>query len=178
MTKKPFTDPQLPTEPEDCLDTEQVPPALREKALLEGNTPGSLVGYLLFGILFGVVLVKSEVVSWFRIQEMFRFDSIHMYGIIGLAVIIGGLSIQLIKRLNIRTIHGEPIEIPPKDWSGTGTRYWAGGIVFGLGWALLGACPGPIFALIGSGISVMILALLGALVGTWSYAFLSTRLPH
>lgn len=178
MTKISLPEPQLRTEPDDCLDTEQVPPALREKALHEGNAPGSLVGYLLFGILFGIVLVKSEVVSWFRIQEMFRFDSIHMYGVIGLAVLVGGFSIQLIKRLDIRTIHGEPIEIPQKDWRGAGTRYWAGGTIFGLGWALLGACPGPIFALIGSGISVMILALLGALAGTWSYAYLSPKLPH
>lgn len=167
----------LTAEPVECIDTEQVPPALREQALREGNTPASLVVYGLFGLLFGIVLVKSEVVSWFRIQEMFRFDSIHMYGIIGSAVAVAAVGVQLIKRLKLTTLHGEPIEIPPKAW-GRGTRYWAGGILFGFGWALLGACPGPMFALLGSGVTVMLVAIASALAGTWLYGALRPHLPH
>ena len=136
-----------------------------------------LLIYLILGIGFGIVLVRSEVVSWFRIQEMFRFQSFHMYGIIGAAVAVAAISIQLIKRLKIKTIHGEPIAVEPKVW-GKGTRYWAGGTIFGLGWGLLGACPGPIFALIGSGATVMVVGLLAALVGTWAYAAVRPRLPH
>ena len=141
------------------------------------NTPTTLLVYLILGTLFGIVLVKSEVISWFRIQEMFRFHSFHMYGIIGSAIIVAATSIQFIKRMDIRTLGGEPIEISPKLW-GKGSRYWAGGTIFGLGWALLGACPGPIFALIGGGTSVLIVGLIGALIGTWTYAFLRPRLPH
>ena len=136
-----------------------------------------LLAYLLIGVFFGIVLVKSEVVSWFRIQEMFRFDSFHMYGVIMSAIIVAAVSVQLIKRSGVTTTTGQKITIRPKKW-GRGVRYWAGGILFGLGWALLGACPGPIFALIGGGVSVMILALVGALAGTWTYAYLRPRLPH
>lgn len=165
-------------EPADCLDTEQVAAPFKEKALREGNSLGSLLVYGLLGLFFGVLLIKSEVVSWFRIQEMFRFDSFHMYGVIGSAVVVAALSVLLIKRMRLRTIHGEPIDIVPKVWSGRGTRYWLGGTTFGLGWALLGACPGPIFALFGSGITVMLVALVGALTGTWVYAYLRPWLPH
>ena len=140
-------------------------------------TVGGFVAYLLIGAFFGVVLVKSEVVSWFRIQEMFRFDSFHMYGIIGSAVVVAAVSLQLIKRLGLRTLDGQEIRIAPKEW-GRGTRYWLGGTLFGFGWALLGACPGPIFALLGSGISVMLVALAAALAGTWTYGYLRPRLPH
>lgn len=140
-------------------------------------TLAQLAIYLLIGIMFGVVLVKSEVVSWFRIQEMFRFDSFHMYGIIGSAVVVAGASVQLIKRLGVKTFGGDQIILPPKAW-GKGVRYWLGGIIFGLGWALLGACPGPIFALIGGGVTVMVVALAGALIGTYVYAYLRPRLPH
>ncbi len=133
--------------------------------------------YLLIGTLFGIILVKSEVVSWFRIQEMFRFDSFHMYGILGSAVVVAGVSVQLIKRLGIKTFGGDPIILPPKVW-GKGVRYWLGGILFGVGWALLGACPGPIFALIGGGVTVMVVALAGTLLGTYAYAYLRPRLPH
>ncbi len=167
----------LTAEPEDCLDTEQVWPAEREKALDESNARGSLLIYALLGLLFGVVLVQSQVVSWFRIQEMFRFDSFHMYGIIGSAVVVAGLSVQIIKRMNLRTLHGEHIVIPPKEWGG-GTRYWAGGILFGLGWALLGACPGPMFALVGSGVSVIVVAIASGLAGTWLYGVVRPHLPH
>jgi len=148
-----------------------------EKTSSGSIRPQGLVVYLLIGIAFGIILVKSEVVSWFRIQEMFRFESFHMYGIIGSAIVVGALSIQLIKRLNVKTLGGEPITIPPKVW-GKGYRYWIGGIIFGLGWALLGACPGPMFALIGAGFPVILVALFGALLGTWAYSYLRPNLPH
>lgn len=133
--------------------------------------------YLLVGTGFGFVLVKSEVVSWFRIQEMFRFDSIHMYGIIGLAIVVGMVSIQIIKRKNLKDINGESISIPPKDASQV-KRYLIGGSVFGIGWALLGACPGPMFALAGSGLTIMIVPIVAAVAGTYSYGLLKNKLPH
>ncbi|MFU8859161.1 MAG: DUF6691 family protein [Cyclonatronaceae bacterium] len=133
--------------------------------------------YLLIGLVFGFVLIKSEVVSWFRIQEMFRFDSIHMYGIIGLAVIVGIISVQIIKRKNLKDLDGNPITIPPKDASQV-TRYIVGGSIFGLGWALLGACPGPMFALLGSGLTIMVIPILAALLGTYTYGVLRPKLPH
>ena len=133
--------------------------------------------YLIVGILFGIILTKSEVISWFRIQEMFRFQSFHMYGIIGSAIVVGIISIQLIKRLNLTAAGGEEITINPKDW-GKGYRYWIGGTMFGLGWALLGACPGPMFALVGNGVSVILVAIASALAGTWLYAYLRPSLPH
>lgn len=133
--------------------------------------------YLLIGTGFGFVLVKSEVVSWFRIQEMFRFDSIHMYGIIGLAVIVGIISVQIIKRKNIKDAEGNLISIPPKDASQV-TRYIVGGSLFGLGWALLGACPGPMFALLGSGLTIMVIPILAALVGTYTYGLVRDKIPH
>jgi len=133
--------------------------------------------YLLIGTGFGFVLVKSEVVSWFRIQEMFRFDSIHMYGIIGLAILVGMISIQIIKRKNIKDNEGNPITIPPKDASQV-TRYIVGGTIFGLGWALLGACPGPMFALLGSGLTIMVIPILAALAGTYTYGLLRDKIPH
>lgn len=133
--------------------------------------------YLLIGMAFGFVLVKSEVVSWFRIQEMFRFDSIHMYGIIGLAILVGIISIQIIKRNNIKDTKGNPITIPPKDPTQV-KRYIIGGSLFGLGWALLGACPGPMFALLGSGLTVMIIPILSAAAGTYVYGMLRDSLPH
>lgn len=133
--------------------------------------------YLLIGLVFGFVLIKSEVVSWFRIQEMFRFDSIHMYGIIGLAVIVGIISVQIIKRKNLKDVDGNPITIPPKDASQV-TRYIVGGSIFGLGWALLGACPGPMFALLGSGLTIMVIPILAALLGTYTYGILRPKLPH
>lgn len=133
--------------------------------------------YLLIGLVFGFVLMKSEVVSWFRIQEMFRFDSIHMYGIIGLAVIVGIISVQIIKRKNMTDVDGNPITIPPKDPSQV-TRYIVGGSIFGLGWALLGACPGPMFALLGSGLTIMVIPITAALLGTYTYGILRPKLPH
>lgn len=131
--------------------------------------------YLLMGIVFGIILIKSEVISWFRIQEMFRFQSFHMYGIIGSAVIVGIISVQIIKRLGIKTINGEKIVISPKDFS---KGQILGGLLFGFGWALTGACPGPMFALIGSGFTVVIVMLLSAIFGTWLYGYVREKLPH
>ena len=133
--------------------------------------------YFLLGLLFGIVLTKSEVISWFRIQEMFRFQAFHMYGIIGSAVLVAGVSLQLIRRLGARSLDGQAISIPPKVL-GAGTRYWLGGACFGLGWAFVGACPGPLFALLGSGISVVLVILASAIAGTWTYGALRPRLPH
>lgn len=138
-----------------------------------------LLVYLLLGVYFGVVLTKSEVISWFRIQEMFRFDAFHMYGIIGSAVAVAALSLWLIRRFGVRTLGGEKIPAPsPKKMERVNTRYWLGGTLFGMGWALTGACPGPLFALVGNGVWVMGAAILSALAGTWVYGVLRPHLPH
>ncbi len=165
----------------ECQDIEQVSEGQREVALEAGNRPFALFGYFVIGIGLGVVFVQSEVVSWFRIQEMFRFQSFHMYGIIGSAVAVAAIGVQFIQRLGLRTIHGEEIRIVPRDEGGAGfwgPRYWIGGTLFGVGWAILGACPGPIFTLIGSGVSVMVVALASATAGTWAYAALQRHVPH
>lgn len=138
---------------------------------------GGLAIYLLLGIAFGILLIKSEVVSWFRIQEMFRFQGFHMYGILGSAVGVAAVSLQLIRRLKLRTAGGEIIDIPPKAM-GRGYRYGAGGFCFGLGWAFTGACPGPILALIGYGIGPFLAVFAAAMAGTWTYGHLRPRLPH
>jgi uncharacterized membrane protein YedE/YeeE len=136
---------------------------------------GENIKYLFAGVLFGIVIVKAEVISWFRIQEMFRFQSFHMYGVIGSAVLVGALSVWLIKRFKIKTLSGEPIDFPLKKFH-KGQIF--GGLLFGFGWALTGACPGPLFAQIGSGFTVVILTLLSAIAGTWVYGVLRERLPH
>jgi hypothetical protein len=133
------------------------------------------VKYLAVGILFGIVFVKAEIVSWFRIQEMFRLQSFHMYGVIGTAVVVGMISVFLIKKLKIKSLNGENIELTPKKFN-KGQIY--GGLMFGFGWALTGACPGPLFAQIGSGFTVVIVTLLSAIAGTWTYGFLRDKLPH
>lgn len=133
------------------------------------------IKYLLAGSWFGILLVKSEVISWFRIQEMFHLQSFHMYGVIGSAVVTGIISVWLIKKFNVSTIHGEPIVLLPKQFN-RGQVY--GGLLFGFGWALTGACPGPLFAQIGSGATVIIVALLSAVAGTWVYGLLREKLPH
>ncbi|OJW12808.1 DUF6691 family protein [Mucilaginibacter sp. 44-25] len=132
--------------------------------------------FILAGIVFGNVMIKSEAVSWYRIQEMFRFQSFHMYGIIGTAVILGIIAVYIIKKLKIRDIEGELISLPDKDkqW----TKYILGGLIFGLGWALTGACPGPMFVNIGYGYLSMIIVVGGALLGTYIYGVLRNRLPH
>ena len=133
--------------------------------------------YFLIGALFGIVLLESEVISWFRIQEMFRFESFHMYGIIGSAVIVAAVSLEVIKRLELRDVTDSPIALPPKTL-GSGVRYIVGGTLFGIGWALTGACPGPLVALVGAGVPVMLVAVASALAGTWTYGYLRPRLPH
>ncbi len=131
--------------------------------------------YMFAGIFFGILLVKAEVISWFRIQEMFRLQSFHMYGVIGSAVVVGAVSIFIIKRFNIKTMYGEVIDLSPKQFN-KGQVY--GGLLFGFGWALTGACPGPLYALIGSGATVVIVILLSAIAGTWVYGLLREKLPH
>jgi uncharacterized membrane protein YedE/YeeE len=131
--------------------------------------------YLFAGVLFGILLVKAEVISWFRIQEMFRLQSFHMYGVIGSAVAVGMLSVWLIKKYKIKTIYGEPIEFVAKKFN-KGNIY--GGLIFGFGWAITGACPGPLFAQIGTGATVIVVTLLSAIAGTWVYGLLRERLPH
>lgn len=133
------------------------------------------IKYLIVGILFGIVFVKAEIISWFRIQEMFRLQSFHMYGIIGSAVAVGMISVFLIKKFKIKTIYGEPISISPKSFN-QGQIY--GGLLFGFGWAITGACPGPLFAQIGTGATVIIVTLLSAIGGTWIYGWLREKLPH
>ncbi|WPV65566.1 MULTISPECIES: DUF6691 family protein [unclassified Chitinophaga] len=133
------------------------------------------IKYTFAGMLFGIVLVKSQVLSWFRIQEMFHLQSFHMYGVIGSAVVTGLLSVTIIKKFKIRTFGGEEIIIPKKPFS-KGNIY--GGLLFGFGWALTGACPGPLFAQVGAGFTVMAVALLSAILGTWVYGVVSDKLPH
>jgi uncharacterized membrane protein YedE/YeeE len=133
------------------------------------------IKYLAAGILFGIILVKSEVVSWYRIQEMFRLQSFHMFGVIGSAIVVGIVSIQLIKRFKLKTIHGEPVELHDKQFN---KGQVIGGLLFGAGWALTGACPGPLFALAGTGVTVILVVLASAIAGTWVYGFLRQKLPH
>ncbi|MBT8398337.1 MAG: YeeE/YedE family protein [Gemmatimonadetes bacterium] len=138
----------------------------------------SLLFHLITGTILGVLFVKGEVISWFRIQEMFRLQSIHMYGTIGSAVLVGAISIGIIKGFKLRSIRGEPILIEPKERTPALRRYWIGGIIFGVGWALLGACPGPMFTLTGGGVWVYSVAIASAVAGTGAYASLRKRLPH
>ena len=131
--------------------------------------------YLVMGILFGIVFVKAEVISWFRIQEMFRLQSFHMYGIIGSAIIVGMVSVWIIKKFDIKTIYGESITVAPKSFN-KGQIY--GGLTFGFGWAITGACPGPLFAQVGIGATVIIVTVLSAIAGTWVYGYFREKLPH
>ena len=131
--------------------------------------------YFFTGILFGIILVKAEIVSWYRIQEMFRLQSFHMYGVIGSAVLVGMLSVAIIKKFNLKTIYGEPIQFHFKKFN---KGQIIGGLLFGFGWAMTGACPGPLFAQIGAGFSVVIATLLSAIAGTWFYGLLRNKLPH
>ncbi|MCE6993008.1 DUF6691 family protein [Dyadobacter sp. CY323] len=131
--------------------------------------------YLIVGLLFGIVFVKAEIVSWFRIQEMFRFDSFHMFGVIGSAVAVGLISIWLIRKWKVTTISGEEVSIADKTFN-KGQIY--GGLLFGFGWAITGACPGPLYAQIGGGFLAVTVTLLSAIAGTWVYGWLRPRLPH
>ena len=152
--------------------------ATKVQEVLEAESRPGLVRFLVLGAWFGLVLTKSEAVSWWRIQEMFRFQSIHMYGILGTGVVTAMISVWVIRRMRLRTTYGDEIHVLGKTMTPRGTRYWLGGTAFGLGWALLGACPGPIYALLGAGYSVMLVALVGALLGTYAYGSFRTRLPH
>lgn len=133
------------------------------------------IKYAVVGIMFGIVFTKAEIISWFRIQEMFRLQSFHMYGVIGTAIVVGMISVWLIKRFNVKTIYGEKIEFHPKKFN---KGQIIGGLIFGLGWAMTGACPGPLFAQIGAGFLVIIVVLLSAIAGTWVYGYFRERLPH
>ena len=135
-----------------------------------------ILKYLIVGFVFGIVLTKSEAVSWYRIYEMFQFQSFHMYGIIMVAIVTGAIGIQLIKRKDIKDIDGLSIEIPNKDKGNY--RYWIGGLFFGLGWGLVGSCPGPIFILLGAGFYTIGIVLVGAMIGTYIYGLLKDKLPH
>ena len=133
------------------------------------------IKYAVVGIIFGIAFTKAEIISWFRIQEMFRLQSFHMYGVLGTAIAIGVISVWLIKRRNIKTIYGEQIEFHPKKFN---KGQIIGGLIFGLGWAMTGACPGPLFAQIGAGFMVIAVVLLSAVAGTWVYGYFRDRLPH
>ena len=132
--------------------------------------------YLFIGILLGITMFKSEAASWFRIYEMFKFESFHMYGIIGTALAVGLLVVQVIKRYKIKSFYGEPITFFPKEKSIR--RYLIGGIIFGLGWALAGACPGPMFTLAGAGYAPILVVIVASLLGTFLYGLLKDKLPH
>lgn len=131
--------------------------------------------YAVVGIFFGIAFTKAEIISWFRIQEMFRLQSFHMYGVIGTAVAVGMLSVWIIKRYKVKTVYGDPIIFPSKKFN-KGQIY--GGLLFGFGWALTGACPGPLFAQIGAGFLVVAVVLLSAIAGTWVYGYFRDKLPH
>src|SRR5687768_12775579 len=149
-----------------------VAPARGSETTLRGLAP-----YVLVGIALGIVMVKSEVIFWYRIHEMFRFESFHMYGVLGSAFLTALLSLRVLQRLSARSRTGETVALAPKEMR-RGHRYWAGGAIFGTGWALCGACPGPLFALIGSGRTVYVVTAIAALAGTWTYGVLRPRLPH
>jgi uncharacterized membrane protein YedE/YeeE len=140
------------------------------------QTVTGLIIYLLIGIFFGIGLTKSEVISWYRIQEMFHFQSFHMYGVIGTAVVAGAISVALIRRFKVKDFSGAEIVFPPKT-KGV-AQYLLGGSIFGMGWALTGACPGPMYSLIGSGLTVFAVAIGSALLGTLAYGALRDKLPH
>ena len=133
------------------------------------------IKYLIVGLLFGIVFIKAEIISWYRIQEMFRFQSFHMYGIIGSAIFVGMISLLIIKKYNIKTFSGEEIKVASKEFTKGNV---IGGLMFGLGWAMTGACPGPLYALIGSGLPIVIVILLSAILGTYTYGILKDKLPH
>ncbi len=134
------------------------------------------LSYLLIGIVFGITMYKSEAASWFRIYEMFRFDAFHMYGIIGSALVVGVLMVQWIKRKKVKSFYGETILFQDKEKSFS--RYMYGGIIFGLGWALAGACPGPMFTLVGAGYAPILVVIAFAILGTFVYGLLRDKLPH
>lgn len=152
-----------------ALDTECVNDSAQEESWTAN------LKYAVVGLVFGIVFVKAEIISWFRIQEMFRLQSFHMYGVIGTAVVVGAISVWIIKRFKVKTIDGEQVEFHPKQFN-KGQIF--GGLLFGLGWAITGACPGPLFAQIGTGALVIGVTLLSAVAGTWVYGYFREKLPH
>lgn len=162
--------------PNDSIDFEDLSPGTSSENESPVKNPwASGLKYFIIGIWFGILLTKSEAISWFRIQEMFRLQSFHMYGLIGSAVVVGIISIALMKKFSIKTIYGNPIVFPQKRFH-RGQVY--GGLIFGFGWAITGACPGPLFAQIGTGATVVSVTLLSAIAGTWVYGYMKNRLPH
>jgi uncharacterized protein len=157
-----------PTPPTPPTPTAPPPARFRERLL-----PAYFVG----GVLFGIVLTKGELVSWFRIQEALRFKGLYLYAVFATALAVTIPAFAWLKRHRVRSLAGDVIAIPPKPL-GSGVRYVCGGLIFGLGWALVGACPGPLFALVGAGVGVMAVACLAAVAGTWAYGYLRPRLPH
>ena len=151
------------------LDSESINSAQKER----GRAP--FFRYALLGVFFGIILVKAEIISWYRMQEMFRLQSFHMYGVIGSAVVVGALSVWIIKRFRIKTVQSEPVAFYPKKFN-WGQVY--GGLLFGLGWGMTGACPGPLFAQIGTGALVIVAVLGSAIAGTWVYGYVREKLPH
>jgi uncharacterized membrane protein YedE/YeeE len=147
----------------------------KNESTVQENNPLSYVKYLIVGMLFGFVFVKAEIISWFRIYEMFHFKSFHMYGVIGSAVAVGALSMWIIKKYQIKTMDGEDVVVSPKIYQ-KGIIY--GSLCFGIGWAITGACPGPIYAQMGAGYSGSIITMLGALLGTYCYGIFKDKLPH
>lgn len=139
------------------------------------ETSFGLLKYSLVGMVFGIVFVKAEIISWFRIQEMFLFQNFHMYGVIGTAVVVGAISVALIKKFHLKTLQKEKVIISPKHFT---KGHIIGGLLFGLGWAMTGACPGPLFAQLGLGMGAVGISLLSALLGTWTYGYFKDKLPH
>ena len=162
-----FVESTMVVHPDECAaPNDQIAPE---------STLASNIKYLAMGMLFGIIAVKSEIISWYRIQEMFRLQSFHMYGVIGTAVVTGAISVWMIRKFHLKTIQGEEVIIHKKNF------HWGnviGGLIFGLGWAITGACPGPLFAQIGSGFLVVIVTLLSTVAGTWVYGLLQQKLPH
>ena len=150
----------------------------RKEAGEQASQGPGMLRFLLMGILFGIVLTKSEVISWYRIQEMFRFQAFHMYGVLGSAVAVGIVGMFLLRVTGARTTYGATISIPGREMTRTGTRYWLGGTFFGVGWAFTGACPGPVYALIGSGATAYLAVVVSALLGVVAYGKLRRLLPH
>jgi len=152
--------------------------SVAEATPAEASRTESLIPYFLVGCYLGIIFIKSEVASWFRIQEMFRFQAFHMYGVIGGAVLVATIGTLWLKRSGARTAFGDDIEFPDAAEGRPSAQHILGGTIFGLGWGLLGACPGPIYALIGSGLPVMVFGLIGALAGAWVYGLARPKLPH
>jgi len=136
----------------------------------------NIIKFVSIGILFGIIMTKAEVISWYRIQEMFLFDNFHMYGVIGMAVVLGLISVQLIKKFKLKDIKGQEIKFEPKAFSIP--RYLFGGTIFGFGWAITGACPGPMYTLVGHGYWSMLIVIAAAMLGTFVYGVLRSKLPH